>query len=299
MRAIVIDEFGGPDVLHLKDVLPPEAGPGQARVRVRAAGINPYDTKLRAGFLQEYVPVTLPTIPGLEVAGTVDQVGPDVDWARVGDEVFGFADTGGYAEYALVTKVVPKPAELDWTTAAGLPIAAEAATGVLDELALTDGETILINGAAGAVGTIATQLAIARGATVIGTASDGNHYHLRDLGATPVNYGPGLADRVRAEAPNGVDAVFDMGQGGLPDAMDLRGGTSRIITISDMSAYQLGIRLFGAADRDPSAIAGVARLVADGSLILPVRTFPLADAAATHKLVETGHNRGKRVFTVQ
>lgn len=299
MRAIVIDEYGGPDVLHLKDVPTPEAGPGQARVRVRAAGINPYDAKLRAGFLQEYVPITLPAILGLEVAGTVDQVGPDVDWAEVGDGVFGFADTGGYAEYALVTTVAPKPKELDWTTAAGLPLAAMAARGVLDQLALADGETILINGAAGGVGTVATQLAIERGATVIGTASEGNHYHLRDLGATPVTYGPGLADRVRAEAPNGVDAVFDMGQGGLPDAIDLRGGTSRIITISDMSAYQLGIPLFGATEHDPAVLADVARRVAGGRLTLPVRTFPLADATTTHKLVETGHNRGKRVFTVE
>ncbi|WP_246477274.1 alcohol dehydrogenase catalytic domain-containing protein [Actinokineospora xionganensis] len=125
---------------YLKDLSTPEAGPGQARVRVRAAGINPYDTKLRAGLLREYVPTTLPTIPGLEVAGTADQVGAGVDWAEVGDEVFGFADSGGYAEYALVTKVVPKPRELDWTTAAALPIAAEAACGVLDQLALTDGE---------------------------------------------------------------------------------------------------------------------------------------------------------------
>ncbi|WP_312880463.1 zinc-binding dehydrogenase [Actinokineospora xionganensis] len=143
------------------------------------------------------------------------------------------------------------------------------------------------------------QLAIERGATVIGTASEGNHNHLHDPGATAVTYGPGLADRVRAEAPNGVDAVFDLGQGGLPDAIDLRGGTSRIITISDMSAYQLGIPLFGSNERDPSALAAVAQRVAEGRLTLPVRAFPLADAAAIHKLVETGHNRGKRVFTAR
>ncbi|MCA1717078.1 MAG: NADP-dependent oxidoreductase, partial [Actinobacteria bacterium] len=203
MKAVVIDEFGGPEVLHVVDRELPEPGTGQVRVRVRAAGVNPVDSKIRSGAAQQMFPTQLPAVLGIEIAGTVDGVGPGVDGLAVGDDVLGFADGGGYAEYALATTVAPKPAQLEWAAAAALPVAAETALRVLNLLEVTQGDTVLIHGAAGGVGTVAVQVAVARGATVIGTASEPNHDYLRELGATPVLYGDGLVDRVREVAPDG------------------------------------------------------------------------------------------------
>ena len=198
MKAVVIDEFGGPGVLHVADRELPEPGAGQVRVRVRAAGVNGIDGTIRSGAAQQMFPTQLPAVLGLEIAGTVDGVGPGVEGLAAGDDVLGFADGGGYAEYALATTVAPKPAELGWTEAAALPVAAETALRVLGLLEVARGDTVLIHGAAGAVGTVAVQIAVARGGAVIGTASEPNHDYLRELGATPVLYGGGLVDRVRA-----------------------------------------------------------------------------------------------------
>src|SRR5918998_965413 len=175
MKAVVIDEFGAPDVLHVIDRELPEPGTGQVRVRVRAAGVNPVDGKIRSGAAQQMFPTELPAVLGFDIAGTIDQVGPGIDGLAVGDDVLGFANGGGYAEYALTTTVVPKPAQLEWAAAAALPVAAETALRVLGLLKVTQGDTVLIHGAAGAVGTVAVQVAVSRGATVIGTASEGNH----------------------------------------------------------------------------------------------------------------------------
>ena len=217
MKAIVFDRFGGPEVLRLTDIDLPVPGPGQIRLKVVTAGVNPLDHKIRNGWLEQVFPTTFPAIPGLEAAGVVDQVGDGVTGTAPGDEVFGFTDTGAYAEYVLATVVTGKPAGLSWDAAAALPVAGETAQRVLDLLAVEDGETVLVHAAAGAVGGLAVQLAVARGATVIGTASPVNHDHLRSLGAVPVTYGDGLAERVRAVAPHGVDAVLDAaGQGALP-----------------------------------------------------------------------------------
>ena len=298
MKAVVIDEFGGPGVLHVADRELPEPGAGQVRVRVRAAGVNGIDGTIRSGAAQQMFPTQLPAVLGLEIAGTVDAVGPRVEELAAGDDVLGFADGGGYAEYALATTVAPKPAELGWTEAAALPVAAETALRVLGLLEVTQGDTLLIHGAAGGVGTVAVQLAIARGATVVGTASEANHDHLRELGATPVLYGEGLVDRVRAAAPDGVDAVFDAaGRGALPDSIGLRGGTSRIVTIADPAAFGLGIPFSGEAARDAGDLAEVARLAADGRLRVTVaETYPLEKAPAAHEVVATGHGRGKVVL---
>ncbi|MBG6094495.1 NADP-dependent oxidoreductase [Nocardioides luteus] len=207
MKAIIFDEFGGPDVLHEADVEIPHPGPGQVRVRVKAAGLNALDGKKRAGMVEAVFPTTFPAIPGAEVAGVVDALGEGVSDVQVGDEVLGWADTGSYAEYALATAVARKPANLSWEVAAALPVASETAERVLDELGVTAGETVLMHGASGAVGTVAVQLAIARGARVIATAGTSNQDYLTSLGATPTTYGEGLVERVRALAPDGVDAV--------------------------------------------------------------------------------------------
>jgi NADPH:quinone reductase-like Zn-dependent oxidoreductase len=300
MKAVVIDKFGAPEVLHVVDRELPETGTWQVRVRVRAAGVNPIDGKIRSGTAQQMFPTQLPAVLGFDIAGTIDQVGPGVDGLAVGDDVLGFADGGGYAEYALTTTVVPKPAQLEWAAAAALPVAAETALRVLGLLKVAQGDTVLIHGAAGSVGTVAVQIVVARGATVIGTASEGNHDYLRELGATPVVYGGGLVDRVRAVAPDGIDAVFDAaGQGALPDSIELRGGTSRIVTIADPDAFRLGVSFSGEAAWDAEAMAELARQAADGRLRLAVaQTYRLEEAPAAHAVVDTGHGRGKIVLLV-
>ena len=191
--------------------------------------------------------------------------------------------------------MAPKPAGLDWADAAALSVAAETALRVLGLLEVARGDTVLIHSAAGAVGTVAVQIAVARGDAVIGTASEPNHDYLRELGATPVLYGGGLVDRVRAVAPDGVDAAFDVaGQGALPDSIEPRGGTSRIVTIADPEAFRFGVTFSSEAAPDAEALAEVARQAADGRIRLTVtETLPLEEAPAAHALLDTGHGRGK------
>lgn len=214
MEAIVYDEFGGPDVLRHEQIDEPEPRAGEVRVKVVAVGVNPLDYKRRYGWVEEFYPSVFPMVPGLEFAGVVDAVGEGATHVAVGDEVLGWTRTGAYAEYAIADDIVHKPAGLSFERAASLPVAGETAQRVLDLLRVKAGETLLVHGAAGVVGSVAVQLAVAAGVTVIGTASQPNHDYLRDLGAVAVAYGDGLAERVRAVAPQGVDAVFDAaGQG--------------------------------------------------------------------------------------
>jgi NADPH:quinone reductase-like Zn-dependent oxidoreductase len=300
MQAVVFEEFGAPDVLHVAEVDVPEPGAGQVRLRVRAAGVNQLDWKIRSGASQAMFPTTLPKTPGFEAAGVVDAVGADVTGLAVGDEVFGFADTGGYAQYALATVVAPKPAGLGWDEAVALPVAGETAQRVLGLLGVEAGETLLVHGASGAVGGLAVQLAAVRGVTVIGTASPANHDYLRSLGVVPVGYGADLVERVRALAPGGIDAVFDTaGKGALPDSITLRGGsTERIVTIADGDAAQeLGVTASFTADRSVQGLAELARLAVAGKLRVEVaRVFALDEAPAAHVQAETGHTRGKLVL---
>jgi NADPH:quinone reductase-like Zn-dependent oxidoreductase len=203
MKAIHFDRFGPPEVLQLVDINDPHPAPGQIRIRVRAAGINPVDWKIRGGSSRRAIPVALPSIPGLEAAGVVGEVGADVEGVSAGDEVFGSAVTGAAAKNTVLDHWAAKPAAMPWTEAAGLTMAVETAARGLDLLGELAGRRLVISGAAGGVGTAAVQLALARGATVIGTASTGNQDYLRSLGAAATTYGPGLPDRVRAIAPAG------------------------------------------------------------------------------------------------
>ncbi|MFJ3904554.1 NADP-dependent oxidoreductase [Streptomyces sp. NPDC090025] len=318
MDAIVYEELGGPEVLrHVTEAELPEPGPGQVRVRVAAAGVNPVDWKRRYGWLEDFYPTTFPAVPGLEFAGTVDAVGPagesqdggpGADTAAelaVGDEVFGWVTSGAYAEYALADAayLVPKPAGLSWEAAAGLAVAGETARRVLDLLATRSGETLLLHGAAGAVGALAAQLAVADGLTVIGTASERNHAFLRELGVHPVTYGDGLADRVRAAAPQGVDAVFDAaGRGALQVSLELTGGErSRVVSIADApEAAELGVTFTGVTVEPELArrwLAEQARMVVEGRLRLDIaEVLPLKEAARAQELSEAGHVRGKLVL---
>ncbi|KAA0925621.1 NADP-dependent oxidoreductase [Streptomyces apricus] len=303
MKAIVFDAFGGTEVLHQSEIDTPEPGAGQVRVRVRAVGVNPVDGKIRSGIMEAIFPTTLPAVPGGEIAGIVDALGEGVTRFAVGDEVLGWSETGSYAQYALADASVlaPKPATLEWTKAASLPVASDGAERVLDLLDIKAGETLLIHGASGALGTIAVQLAVARGARVIGTAGPANQDYVTSLGATALVYGEGLVERVRALAPEGVDAVFDAaGKGALEDSIALRGTTDRIVTTADFRARELGIVFAeGPQRRSATRLAELARQAADGTLTVTVgATYPLAEAATAQQVSDAGHGRGKLVLTV-
>jgi NADPH:quinone reductase-like Zn-dependent oxidoreductase len=300
MQTIQFAEYGGPEVLRPADTPVPEPGRGQVRVAVRAAGVNALDWKLRAGAMAQAMPLDLPSTPGMEVAGVVDAVGEGAGHA-VGDEVFGWSATGSYAEYALGGVIARKPDGLSWQDAVALPVAGETALRGLDLLGVRDGETLLIHGASGAVGRVATQFALARGARVIGVAGERNHEDLRSLGAEPVVYGDGLVDRVRAISPDGVDAVFDTaGQGALPDSVTLSGGKERVLTIADPAAFELGITFSSGGDgQTPELLTRLADDVVSGRLtVVQGKSFPLAEAAEAHRLSESGHSGGKITLTV-
>ncbi|WP_238005398.1 NADP-dependent oxidoreductase [Dactylosporangium sp. AC04546] len=301
MKAMMYDTFGGPEVLHVADVPVPDPGPRQVRIRVHASGVNPVDSTIRSGAMQAIIPTTLPAIPGIDVAGVVDAVGADVTDVAVGEPVVGWADApaGSYAEYALASHVARIPTGLSFADAATLPTAGETARRGLDLLGVRAGETVVIHGASGSVGTIAVQLAVARGATVIGTASEDNLDYVRSLGAIPVPYGEGLVDRIRASSRQ-VDAVFDVaGKGALPDSIVLRGGTDRIVTIADPAARELGVTFSAGTPKDWSAgdLAGLAELAAHGALTTAVAgTYPLERAAEVQRLSQGGHVHGKLVL---
>ncbi len=303
MKAIVFDTFGGTEVLHEADLEIPQPGPGQVRVRVHAVGVNPVDGKIRSGAMEAIFPTTLPAIPGGEIAGVVDAVGAGVDHLKGGDAVLGWSDTGSYAQYALAdaTVLALKPAGLDWTHAAALPVASDGADRALDILDVKAGETLLIHGASGALGTIAVQLAVARGARVIGTAGPGNQEYVTSLGATALVYGDHLVERVRDLAPDGIDAVLDAaGKGALEDSLTLRGTTDRIVTTADFRARELGVVFSeGPQRRSAARLAELAQQAADGTLVTTVgATHPLSDAAKAQQASDAGHSRGKLVLTV-
>jgi NADPH:quinone reductase-like Zn-dependent oxidoreductase len=299
VKAVQYSEYGGPEVLRVTDVEEPHAGPGQIRIAVRGASINPIDWKLRGGAMAGGEPLAQPRIPGVDAAGVVDEVGEGVTDVSAGDEVFGFTVGGAAAEHAILEAWATKPRALSFEEAAGYPVAAETAVRGLDLLGVGDGQTLLVNGAAGGVGTAVVQLAVARGARVIGLASERNHDYLRQLGAEPTTYGDGMVDRVRELAPDGVDRAYDVaGSGVIPELIELTGSPDNIISIADFSAPQHGVRVTtGGDDRAIHALAEAARLHEEGRFSLPVdRTFPFSQAADAHRLSEEGHVRGKLVL---
>lgn len=302
MRVAGFSEYGGPEVLRIMELDPPRPGPGQVRIRVRAAGVQPYDCRLRAGWTLPGVPADLPAVPGNEFAGVVDQIGETVTGLAVGAEVLGFGQLNCYAEYLVVPadQVTAKPGGMPWPVAGGFSASAQTAHIALQELAVGPGDTVLVHAASGGVGTVAVQLARRWGATVIGTAREANHDYLRGLGAIPVSYGDGLLDRIRAVAPGGVDAALD-GAGGeaLPVSLALVADRARVLTLVDHGrAAELGIRTtpnLRSADR----LAALADLHSRGSLRIHVRqSYPLHRAADAHRDVESRHGPGKVVLTL-
>ena len=307
MKAIALTEYGSADVLTLTDLPDPKIGPDVVLVRARAAGVNPVDWKVRAGYLDGAFPVHFPLVPGWDVAGVVEAVGPAVSEFAVGDEVIGYVrrdeiQHGTYAELvpAPVRTLARKPSSVTFEQAAGLPLVGLTALQALDAAGATGEDTVLVHAAAGGVGSIAVQLAVHRGARVIGTASEANHDYLRSLGAEPVAYGDGLADAVRALAPAGVDVALDLvGGDALTVSASLVREASRIVSIVDAAAVRSMGGRYVFVRPDAEGLEELSRLVDKGVLRLEVAaTFPLAEAAAAHRLSEQGHVRGKVVVTV-
>ncbi|MGC3995826.1 MAG: NADP-dependent oxidoreductase [Propionicimonas sp.] len=300
VRAVVFSRYGGPEVLTPTEVAEPTAGPGRIRVRVRAAGVNPYDYKVRSGMMSNGAQVPdAPVVPGQEAAGVVDQMGEGVTGVSVGDEVFGLGSRA-YAERAVLRAWAPKPAGLDWPQAAALGVAGETATRILNALALPQGATLLVHGAAGGVGQAVVQLGRVAGLRVIGTARARNHDLLRGLGAEPTTYGEGLPARVAALAPDGVDGVADTAGSQLDDLIAVAGSADRVVTIANYSAAERGVRFTGGGEDASAALARVGELAAQGRFAVRVAaTFDLADAAEAQRLSEARGSGGKIVLIVQ
>ncbi len=300
MKALQYAEYGPSSVLRVVELAEPHAGPGQVRVAVRAAGINPFDWKVRSGMLAQGSQPESPIVDGREAAGVVDEVGDGVTDTQAGDEVFGWTVGGAAAEYAVLDAWEPKPAQLSFEEAAGLPVAVETPVRVFSVLGGPhEGQTILINGAAGGVGAMAVQFAKARGARVIGTASERNHDYLRELGAEPTTYGEGLVERVRELAPEGVDLAFDTaGKGEIPALIELTGDPARVATIADFGAAQLGVKVSGGAEgRFTEALHQAAEMAKQGRLRVTIAaTYPFSRAGDAHRQSQEGHTRGKIVL---
>lgn len=306
-RTVVAREYGGPEVLAIQDIELPAPGDDEVLVDVRAAGANPVDYKLYSGGMGDD-PAALPMPMGMEVAGVVAAAGSGARGytgaLAVGDEVIATNVRGGYAEQVLVagSDVGHKPANLSFEQAAGLILVGGTAWHLLTKTDVGTGETVLIHGASGGVGLMAVQLAVARGARVIGTASLARHDQLREYGAQPVAYGPGLADRVRAIAA--VDAALDLvgTDEALDTSVELVTDRGRIATIAGFGrAGELGIAALTGADGG-QAIRDAARpelikLAAEGRLEVTIdRVFALTEAAEAHRYLQTGHARGKVVL---
>lgn len=308
MRAAFFDSYGDADVLSVGDLPDPVPGPDDVVVRVRAAGVNPVDHKIRAGYLDGAFPSAFPVVPGWDVAGTVEAVGPAVTAYAVGDRVLGYVrkdhvQHGTTAELvrAAVRHLAPLPDGVGFEQAAALPLAGLTALQAVEAAGVQDGETVLVHAAAGGVGHLALQLARLRGARVLGTASEANHASLRDLGAEPVTYGDGLEERVRTVLGGAaVDASIDLvGGDALPASFALTTDPGRVVSITDAATVLGGGGRYVFVRPDSAQLAHLARLVEDGSLRVHVRaTYPLDRVADAHRDVEGGHGPGKVVVTL-
>jgi NADPH:quinone reductase-like Zn-dependent oxidoreductase len=302
VKAVRFAEYGAVDVLDVVEVPRPQAGPDQVVVQVKAAGINPGEAKIREGLLHARWPSTFPSGEGSDLAGIVVQAGQGAQGFGAGDEVIGYTDSrASHAEYCLVDvrNLTVRPPAVPWPVAGSLFVAGGTAYAAVRAVALTDGDVLVVAGAAGGVGSIAVQLARMSGATVIGLASPANHEWLKARGVVPVTYGDGAADRIREVAPR-VDAFIDtFGAGYVEMALDLGVDPARVDTIANFDAVEkYGVQAAGsAAGASASVLAELAGLVADGKLEVPVAaTFPLTEVRDAYRLLERGHIRGKIVL---
>jgi NADPH:quinone reductase-like Zn-dependent oxidoreductase len=303
MRAMAYDAYGGTEVLRETRLPMPKVAPGEVLVKVRCAAVNPVDWKIMAGGLDGLMDVLFPVVPGWDVSGTVERLGIDVPEFAVGDEVMAYARKdhvhgGTFAEYVSVPvrALARKPASLGWREAAGLPLAGLTAYQLLTRLDTGEGDTVLVHGAAGGVGSFGVQIARALGARVIGTASPRNHDRLRELGCEPVQYGDGLVDRVRALAPDGVSVVADFVGGVLDVTQAVLAPAGRHASIADpgvlgANGQWMWVRPSG------GDLTELAKLADSGRLKVTVaETFPLAEAAAAFALNQEGHTAGKIII---
>lgn len=308
MKAIAFNEYGGPEVLRYGDMPEPKVGPESVLIDVKAAGVNPVDWMVRSGAADPMYVTHFPAIPGWDVAGVVADVGINVTHVGPGDEVIAYArqdwiEFGTYAERVAAPDrgVVRKPDGLGWAQAAGLPLAGTTAYQTLVKaLKIRPEETLLVHAASGGVGSFAVQIGAALGARVIGTASERNHDYLRGLGAEPVAYGDGLAERVRKLAPDGVDAVADFFGG---EALEVSPGLlrkpSRLASIVEFARVRElgGQAVYLRPDVDDMEALG--RMADEGSVRVEIeKTLPLSDAAEAHRIGERRHTRGKLILDV-
>ncbi|MFF2844469.1 NADP-dependent oxidoreductase [Paenarthrobacter sp. NPDC057981] len=305
MKAITYSKYGNPDVLEITEQPTPKVGPGMVLVKVKTASVNPVDWKIMAGYLDPLMDIQFPAIPGWDVAGVVESVGIDAPHFQPGDEVIAygrkdFVHGGSFAEYIALPErlLARKPESLNWNESAGLPLAGLTAFQVLRRLELAAGETVLIHGGSGGVGSLGIQIAKALGADVIATASEKNHDFLRSLGAEPVAYGEGLAGRVRELRPDGVDVVADFVGGNLSTTLEVLKDNGRHASIADSDVEEHGgtwmwVNPVGADLQE------LADLVDERKLQVEVaETFPLPQAADAFRLNMDGHTRGKIVVNV-
>jgi NADPH:quinone reductase-like Zn-dependent oxidoreductase len=310
-RAVRFSGFGGAEVLELVDEPLGRPGPGEVRVALRAAGLNPADVKRREGGPQ--YEVALPTGVGRELAGVVEAVGPEVEGAAVdaapplavGDEVFGTVPDGAFQTH-LVAEVgffARKPAELSWEVAGGLALVGQTAWDALASQHVRAGEAILVSAAAGGVGSVLSQLAVLRGIRVIGSASPGNHDWLRSRGIEPVAYGAGLVEAVRELAPDGVAAAFDLhGESAIRQFLELGIPPHRINTNAAdpraLASVAPGITRVGRGPTSIPTLDALAALVVSGDIELPIAgSFDFDEVVEAFRRLETGHLRGKVVVT--
>ena len=303
-RAVRFDSYGGIDVLKVVDADRPAPGDGEALVRVKAAGINPGEASIREGFMHARWPATFPSGEGSDLAGVVEEVGPGVNSVSVGDEVIGWTDArASHAELvvAQAEHLVPKPAGVPWEAAGALFVAGTTAYAAVRAVGITPGDAVVVSGAAGGVGSLTVQLARRAGATVIGLSSEANHQWLHDHGVIPVPYGDGVADRIRAVAGDGVDALIDTFGGGYVTLAveELGVAPERIDTIIDWAAArEYGTKMEGmAAAATPEVLAELAAMIDRGELVVPIaRVFRLEQVRDAYRELERRHTRGKIVL---
>jgi NADPH:quinone reductase-like Zn-dependent oxidoreductase len=306
MKAVRFDDYGPVDVLDVREVPVPEPGPGQVLVKVKAAGINPGEAKIREGALAERWPATFPSGQGSDFAGVVERVGDGVTAFSPGDDVVGWVDTrSSQAEYTVAeaSDLAPKPSGLPWEVAGGIPVAGFTAWAMVKAVGIGPGDVVVVSGAAGGVGSMAVQLAKRAGATVIGLAGPSNHDWLSRHGIIPVAYGDGVADRIRAAVPGGqqVTAFLDTYGGDYVELAlsDLKVSPEKVDTIVDFSApAKYGVKAEGnAAGASAANLAELARLAASKELEIPLaQTFPLSEVKAAYRQLAKGHVRGKIVL---
>ncbi len=301
--AVRFDEYGDVDVLNVVEVARPVPGSGEVLIKVVAAGINPGEASIRKGLLHAMWPATFPSGEGSDLAGVVEELGPDVTGFAVGDEVLGHVDTrASHAEVVVaeVGNLVARPSGVAWDAAGALFVAGSTAYATVRAVNLTPGDTVVVSGAAGGVGSLAVQLAANAGATVIGLASDRHHGWLANHGVIPVTYGDGVAERIRAAGNGRVDAFIDTFGGGYVEmAIGLGVTPDRIDTIIDRAAAQeYGTKVEGsAAAANPEVLAELAGLIAEGRLEIPIaKTYPLSEVRDAYRDLEQRHTLGKIVL---